>query len=175
MNKRAIVVGVAVAGTVGVLVQAMYVSGKADGGGFIGPGILSAEVNLVLEALLVLGLTFGFYLARSGNIEAHRINQTTWVLVNAVLVALIMAPSIRQAGVENLGELRDAGKWVPWLHGAIGTFAVLAGLWLVLQMNDLLPRHLHIAWWKNLMRLTLAAYWAVALMGLAIYKFWYVG
>jgi hypothetical protein len=51
----------------------------------------------------------------------------------------------------------------------------VAGLWLVLQMNDILPRRLHITGWKNLMRLTLAAYWVVALLGLAIYKFWYVG
>jgi hypothetical protein len=175
MKKLAMAVGVVVAGTVGVLVQAMYASGKADSGGFLGPGILSAEVNLVLEAVLVLGLTFGAYLARSGNIEAHRVNQTTWVLVNTVLVALIMAPSIRQTGVENVAELAAARNWVAWLHGAIGTFAVLAGLWLVLQMNDVLPRRVHVRGWKNLMRLTLAAYWVVALLGLAIYKYWYVG
>jgi hypothetical protein len=175
MKKLAIIVGVAAAGTVGVLVQTLYAAGKADKGGFFGPGVLSADVNLVLQAVLVLGLTFGFYLARSGNIAAHRVNQTTWVLVNTVLVALIMAPSLGQVALNSTGDLADTRYWVTWLHASVATFAVVAGLWLVLQMNDILPRRLHITWWKNLMRLTLAAYWVVALRGLATYKFWYVG
>ncbi len=54
-----------------------------------------ADVNITLEVLLVTGLTVGMTLARRGHIEAHRTNQTTWVMVNAVLVAPIMAGSIR--------------------------------------------------------------------------------
>jgi hypothetical protein len=38
-------------------------------------------------------------------------------------------------------------------------------------MNDVLPARLHIRWWKKLMRLTLAGYWTVALIGLATYYF----
>jgi hypothetical protein len=174
MRKLAIIVGVAVAVTVGILVQAMNASGKGGGAGFLGPGVLSADVNLVLEVVLVLGLTFGFYLARSGNIAAHRVNQTTWVLVNAVLVALIMAPSLRAVGLKSVSSFADMYSWVTLLHVSIGTFAVLSGLWLVLQMNDILPRRMHITWWKNLMRLTLAAYWLVALLGFAVYYYWYM-
>jgi len=48
---------------------------------------LLADVNITLEVLLVTGLTVGMTLARRGHIEAHRTNQTTWVTVNAVLVA----------------------------------------------------------------------------------------
>jgi hypothetical protein len=40
-------------------------------------------------------------------------------------------------------------------------------------MNDILPRRFHVAWWKNLMRLTLAGYWAVAVLGFLTYYFWY--
>jgi len=32
---------------------------------------------------------------------------------------------------------------------------------------------MHIAWWKTLMRCTLAGYWEVALGGLATYYVWY--
>lgn len=53
-----------------------------------------------------------------------------------------------------------------------GALAVAIAL-LVLQMNDVLPRRLYIKWWKNLMRLTLAGYWLVALLGLITYYFWY--
>jgi len=41
-------------------------------------------------------------------------------------------------------------------------------------MNDILPQRFHVRWWKNLMRLTLARYWTVALLGFATYYFWYV-
>ena len=52
--------------------------------------------------------------------------------------------------------------------------SLIAGLWLVLQMNDILPKSMHIGWWKTLMRLTLAGYWIVALLGFTMYYYWYV-
>lgn len=48
-----------------------------------------------------------------------------------------------------------------------------AGLWLVLQMNGLLPGRLRVHGWKTMMKLTLAGYWLVALLGLAIYYVWF--
>ena len=175
MRKPAIIGGIVGAGAVTALVLSLNASGKAGGGGFLGPGTLIADVNLVLEVLLVLGLTFGFYLARSGNIDAHRVNQTTWMLVNAALVALIMAPHLQEVKLKGLADLADTRLWVTWLHAAIGVFAVGSGLWLVLQMNDILPQRMHITWWKTLMRLTLTGYWLVALLGFATYYLWYMG
>lgn len=172
MKKPAILAGGALAAATALLVLWAQAKGK-DTPGFFGPGVLSADVNLALEILLVLGLTFGFYLARTGKIEAHRVNQTIWVLVNAVLVALIMASSLQEAKLGSMADLGDARLGITWLHALIGVFTVAAGLWLVLQMNDVLPRRLHIKWWKNLMRLTLAGYWLVALLGLVTYYFWY--
>ena len=172
MKKPAILAGGALAVATALLVLWIQAKGKHTPG-FFGPGVLTADVNLVLEILLVLGLTFGFYLARTGKIEAHRANQTIWVLVNAVLVALIMASSLQEAKLGSLADLADARLGITWLHALTGVFTVAAGLWLVLQMNDVLPRHLHIKWWKNLMRLTLAGYWLVALLGLITYYFWY--
>jgi hypothetical protein len=40
-------------------------------------------------------------------------------------------------------------------------------------MNDILPQRLHVRNWKNLMRLTLAGYWIVAILGIATYRAWY--
>ncbi len=116
-----------------------------------------------------------FFLARTGKIEAHRVNQTIWVLVNAALVAFIMVSSLQDVAVRSIADLADTRYWVTWLHALIGTATVGAGLWLVLQMNDILPQRLHVKGWKHLMRLTLAGYWAVALLGFATYYFWYVG
>lgn len=175
MKKRAILLGGAMALATAALVLGIRAMTKPGAPGFLGPGVLIADVNLVLEILLVLGLTAGFFLARKGNIEAHRSNQTIWVLVNAALVALIMASAMQDVKLGSVADLADARLGITWLHALIGTITAAAGLWLVLQMNDILPQRFHVTWWKNLMRLTLAGYWAVALLGFATYYFWYIG
>ncbi len=175
MRKLAILAGGALAVAVAALALGIIAAGKKGDAGFFGPGVLLADINLTLEILLVLGLTFGFFLARAGKIEAHRVNQTIWVLVNAALVAFIMVSSMQEVKLKSVADFADARYWVTWLHALIGTLPVCAGLWLVLQMNDTLPQRLHVNGWKNLMRLTLAGYWAVALLGFAPYYFWYVG
>lgn len=175
MKKSALIAGVTLSAATAAAVLAIFAAGKAGAPGFLGPGVLIADINLACEILLVLGLTFGFYLARTGNIEAHRVNQTIWVLVNAALVAVVMVPSMQDVKLKSLADLADLRTGITWLHALIGTFAVAAGLWLVLQMNDILPQRLHVTWWKNLMRLTLASYWAVALLGFVTYYFWYAG
>ena len=175
MRKLAILAGGTLAAATAALVLGIIAAGKKGDPGFFGPGVLIADINLALEILLVLGLTCGYFLARAGKLEAHRVNQTIWVLVNAALVAFIMASSLRDVKLKSIADLADTRYWVTWLHALIGTITVAAGLWLVLQMNDVLPQRFPVRWWKNLMRLTLAGYWAVALLGLATYYFWYVG
>jgi hypothetical protein len=173
LNKRALVIGgTALAITVAALV-ALRMSGKAEAGGFLGPGPLQSDINLVLELVLVAGLTWGMRLARAGNIEAHRVNQTAWVLVNSALVAFIMAGAMASFKIPSWRALADIGNALTVLHGLIGTFTFVAGLWLVLQMNDVLPARFHVQRWKGLMRMTLAGYWAVALLGIATYYYWY--
>ena len=173
MKATALIAGLAAAVVVAAVVLALRAAGKADVAGFLGPATRLADVNLLLQIALVLGLTFGAVLARKGRIEAHRINQTIWVLVNAALVACIMVGSILGFKLKSLADLADPGIGLTWLHALIGTLTFFAGLWLVLQMNDILPKRFHITWWKNLMRMTLAGYWAVALLGFATYYFWY--
>ena len=174
MKKLPILIGVVVAVVVALLVLRVQAAVPRDTPGFFGSAVLIADINLVFEVVLVFGLTFGFLLARWGKIEAHRYNQTIWVLVNTALVAFIMASAMREVQPESAANVTDPVYWVAWLHGLVGLFTVIAGLWLVLQMNDVLPQRLHIGWWKNLMRATLAGYWTVALIGFTTYYFWYV-
>lgn len=170
----AIAIGLGAAAITAGLAIALYAAGKAAAPGFLGPGKLAADVNLVLEVLLAVGLTFGYFLARGGNIEAHRVNQTAWVLVNAALVATIMANGLQDVKIGSAADLAEARVWVTWLHAIIGTLAAAAGVWIVLQMNDIVPRRWHVRWWKKLMRATLAAYWIVVLLGFATYYLYYV-
>jgi len=174
MRARALTAGVAALLVVGAVIWALHASGKAEGGGVLGSGPLIADINLALELLLVLGLTWGMFLARSGNIEAHRINQTVWVLVNGALVLFIMASAMASFKIPDLKALTNIGNAITVLHAIFGVLTVAGGLWLVLQMNDVLPARWHVRWWKGLMRATLVGYWAVALLGIATYYYWYV-
>ncbi len=156
-------------------IAGISMSGLEGARGFFGPGPLIADANLILEIFLVAGLTYGFLLARRGNIDAHQVNQTTWVVLNVGLIALVMAGSMQDVKLAKAADLANWRIVVTWLHAAVGTLTALAGLWIVLQMNDVLPHGLHVAGWKNLMRATLAGYWATALLGFTTYYFWYVG
>lgn len=173
MKAIALVSGGIIAAAAAALVLALRAARKADTAGFLGPATLLADINLLLQILLVLGLTFGMWLARRGRIEAHRVNQTIWVLVNAVLVGLIMFGSMASFKLARLSDLANAGNFIIVLHGVVGTLTLGAGLWLVLQMNDLVPQRWHVRGWKNLMRLTLAGYWVMALLGILTYRAWY--
>ena len=84
-----------------------------------------------------------------------------------------MVSSLPQAKVNSFADFAFASYWFIWLHIVIGSLTVCAGLWLVLQMNDILPQRLHVKRWKDLMRLTLAGYWLVAILGIATYRAWY--
>jgi hypothetical protein len=173
MKATAIAAGLALAAAVAFVVNAVFAAQREADPGFMGPGVFIADLNLALELLLLAGLTFGAYLARRGRIEAHRVNQTIWVLVNAALVVFMMFGSLADVKLAAPADLLDLRVAVTWLHAAIGTLTVIAGLWLVLQMNDVLPERVHLRGWKALMRMTLAGYWAVALLGLATYYLWY--
>ena len=169
MAKTAIGLGLGLATLTALALLGVFSAGNKPG--FLAPGVLTADFNLALQVLLVLGLTAGAFLARRGNIEAHRINQTTWVLVNTALVIFMMVPAMANVKISGAADLADIPTAVTWLHAIVGAFTVGAGLWLVLQMNDILPACLHISWWKTLMRLTLAGYWTVAVLGFVTYYF----
>ena len=155
-------------------IAGIWVSGLEGSRGFFGPGPLIADANLILEIFLVAGVSYGFLLARRGNIEAHQISQTTWVALNLGLIALVMAGSMQDVKIAKSADLADWRIGVTWLHAAAGTLTAFAGLWIVLQMSNALPKSLHVGWWKNLMRAALGGYWLTALLGFITYYFWYI-
>lgn len=169
MAKTALGLGLALGVLTALTVLGYFSSGMKPG--FITPDLFVSQFNLALQILLVLGLTFGAWLARSGRTEAHRVNQTIWVLVNAALVFCMMLPAMWDAKITQPSDLADPRIAFSWIHATIGACTVASGLWLVLQMNDILPRRFHIRRWKRLMRFTLAGYWTVAILGFVTYYF----
>jgi hypothetical protein len=155
-------------------IAGIWVAGMEGSRGYFGLGPLIADANLILELILVAGVSYGFVLARRGNIDAHQVNQTTWVLLNLGLIFLVMAGSMQDVKIAKGADLAEWRVGVTWLHAAVGTLTAAAGLWIVLQMNRVLPASLHVAGWKNLMRAALAGYWLTGLLGFITYYFWYV-
>jgi len=173
-KRSAIVTAAVMVGGALAWIAGIWLSGLAGSRGFFGAGPLIADANLILEIFLVAGVTYGFLLARRGNIDAHQINQTTWVILNLGLIALVMAGSMQDVKIAKTADLAGWRIGVTWLHALAGTLTALAGLWIVLQMNDVLPKRLHIGAWKNLMRAALAGYWLTGLLGFLTYYFWYI-
>jgi len=151
-------------------IAGISLSGLESSRGFFGAGPLIADANLILEVFLVAGISYGFLLARRGNIDAHQINQTTWVVLNIGLIVLVMAGSMQDVRIAKSADFANARIAVTWLHAAFGTLTALAGLWIVLQMSNVL----HVRAWKNLMRAAFAGYWLTALLGFLTYYLWYI-
>src|SRR6266516_138706 len=97
-------------------VAGISMTGLEGARGFLGLGPLIADANLILEIFLVAGLSYGFLLARRGNIEAHQVNQTTWVILNIGLIALVMAGSMQDVKIAKAAAFANWRIAVTWLH-----------------------------------------------------------
>src|SRR5258708_5178779 len=127
MRSAIVTAAVMIAGSL-AWIAGISLSGLKDSRGFFGAGPLIADANLILEVFLVAGITYGFLLARRGDIEAHQINQTTWVVLNIGLIALVMAGSMQDGenakgrGLRQLAHRRDlAARGVRNAHRARGS------------------------------------------------------
>lgn len=144
--------------------------------GFFGTrASLFADLNLIAEIILLLGLMVGYGFARQGNIPAHQYNQTAWVLFNILLTLFIMAVAFNRQVIPGIPDnLRGAFGLTSTIHAILGAITILCGIYILLRMNKLLPKALRVSWWKNLMRFTLGMYWLVGVFGLTTYYVWYV-
>ena len=133
------------------------------------------DLNILAQVILLLGLVVGAFFARRGHITTHQTIQTGLVLFNIVLTIFIMVVAYYEYVLPGVpAELRSAHGIVSTIHAALGLLAVLCGIYLILRMNQIIPKRWRVKWWKNLMRFTLGLYLLVGLFGLGIYYVWYV-
>ena len=104
--------------------------GFASGTGLFGTrASLFADLNLLAEIVLLLGLTVGYGLAKGNKIAAHQYNQTVWVLLNIVLVMFIMIISFSRQVVRGIpAELLKAYYFTSFLHSLLGGITILCGI-----------------------------------------------
>ena len=135
-----------------------------------------ANVVLVLEIAMGVGLLVGARLARKGRFRQHAWCQSVIVLLNLAVVAVMMIPSFRVHVLPRVpAKLGKAYYALATTHGAFGTVTELAGLYILLSAGtSVLPERLRITKYKAWMRSVLVLWWVVLLLGIATYTRWYV-
>jgi uncharacterized membrane protein YozB (DUF420 family) len=135
-----------------------------------------ANVVLALEIVMGIGLLLGAWLARKRRFRQHSWCQSTIVLLNLAVVAVMMIPSFRVHVLPRIPtKLGKAYYALATMHGALGTITELAGLYILMSAGtSVLPEKLRITKYKVWMRSVLALWWVVLLLGMATYTRWYV-
>jgi uncharacterized membrane protein YozB (DUF420 family) len=136
----------------------------------------AANVVLVLEIAMGIGLLLGARLARKKCFRQHAWCQSAIVLLNLAVVAVMMIPSFRVHVLPRVpAKLGKAYYALATTHAAFGAVTELAGLYVLLSAGtNLLPEKLRITRYKLWMRTALVLWWVVLLLGMATYTRWYV-
>jgi len=136
----------------------------------------TADVVLLLEITMGVGLLIGARLARMGRFRQHAKCQSAIVLLNLAVIVVMMVPSFRLHVFPRIpAKLGKAYYALATTHAALGCAAEIAGLYILLSVGtNLLPDKLRIANYKMWMRSVLALWWLVLLLGFATYTRWYV-
>lgn len=137
---------------------------------------LGANVVLVLEIAMGIGLLLGARLARKRRFRQHAWCQSTIVLLNLAVVVVMMIPSFRLHVLPRVpAKLGKAYYALATLHGSFGTVTELAGLYVLVSAGTkVLPEKLRITKYKAWMWSVLVLWWVVLLLGMATYTRWYV-
>ena len=135
-----------------------------------------ADLVLLLEILMGVGLLVGARLARSRRFRAHAWCQSIIVLTNFIVIVVVMVPSFHVHVSPKIPlRLGKAYYALATTHAALGTIAEIAALYILLAAGtDILPSKLRMTDYKTWMRSVLMLWWLELLMGLALYVRWYV-
>jgi uncharacterized membrane protein YozB (DUF420 family) len=135
-----------------------------------------ADLILLLEIAMGVGLLTGAWLARARRFRQHAWCQSVIVLLNLAVIGLMMIPSFRVHVFPRIpGRLGKAYYALATTHAGLGTFTELAALYILLSAGtQVLPGKLRITKYKPWMRSVLVLWWGVLFLGIATYTRWYV-
>jgi uncharacterized membrane protein YozB (DUF420 family) len=146
--------------------------------GFLGTSApLSADIALAIEIAMGLTLIIGMVLARRQRYRSHTWCQSTVVVLNLIVIALVMAPSFRsQVAPKIPARLAHSYYAVATAHATMGCIAELLGLYIILVAGTRipLPKRLRFVRYKPWMRTELVIWWLALLLGVATYVRWYI-
>ena len=135
-----------------------------------------ANLVLLLEIAMGVGLLIGSLLARLRRFRGHAWCQSVIVLLNLAVIVLTMIPSFCvHVSSEIPLKLGKAYYSLATAHAALGTITEIAGLYILLAAGtSVLPEKFRITKYKLWMRTVLVLWWVVLLLGLATYARWYI-
>lgn len=135
-----------------------------------------ADAAAIAEVALAALLLVGWLLVRRGYIRAHRILQSSVILVNIPIVLYAMVPPYLQYIAPSLpGQLGTADVLVPTIMLVAGAAAELLGIYIILVAGTpWVPARFRFRRYKLWMRTELTLWWAVVIAGLATYWLFFV-
>jgi uncharacterized membrane protein YozB (DUF420 family) len=145
--------------------------------GFLGTAApRTADIVLLLEMGMGVGLLAGALFARARWYRLHAACQSVIVLLNLALIVLAMFPTFHSRVLPRLpGRIGKPYSALAATHAAVGGAAEIAGLYILLAAGtNLLPARFRITRYKLWMRNVLLLWWIVLLLGIATYARWYV-
>jgi plastocyanin/uncharacterized membrane protein YozB (DUF420 family) len=147
-----------------------------NGRGFLGTNAsVLADITLILGIVVAITLTIGMLLAVRKRYNTHRWVQTTAVTLNAVLVLFYMIGSFFKSAAPGIPQrLNETYYLSPTIHGILGLFTLIFGLFVMLRGNELVPQALKFNNYKLFMRTAYTMYILVTLLGIWVYATWYV-
>ena len=134
-----------------------------------------ANLTLLLEIAMGVGLLIGAFLARRQRFRQHAWCQAVIVLLNLAVIVLVMIPSFRVQVIPKIPlKLGKAYYALATTHAALGTITEVAGLYILLAAGtSVLPEKFRVTNYKLWMRTVLMLWWVVLLLGFATYARWY--
>jgi uncharacterized membrane protein YozB (DUF420 family) len=135
-----------------------------------------ADLILILEILMGVGLLVGAQLARNRRFRAHAWCQSVIVLANFAVVVVFMVSSFHVHVSPKIPlKLGSAYYALATAHAALGTITQVAALYVLLAAGtNILPPKLRLSDYKTWMRSVLVLWWLQLALGLALYVRWYV-
>ena len=136
-----------------------------------------SDLNLMIQVAMGIALIFGAFLARAKRFVAHGICQTVVLVLNLAMIYFLMWPSFHSHVLPRIPKrLGKRFYAVATIHGVLGVLAEILGLYIVLVAGTkILQETWRFKRWKLWMRIELALWWSVLLMGAVTYWIWYVG
>ena len=145
--------------------------------GFLGTAASGgADLGLLLEIAIGVGLLIGTWLVRLKRYRQHAWCQSVIVILNAALIVLTMIPAFRVQVLPRIPEKLGRGFYgLATTHAVFGSVTEVAGLYILLAAGTrVLPQKLRLTRYKAWMWTVLALWWVVLILGMATYARWYI-
>ena len=135
---------------------------------------LVADVNLLVQVLLLAVLIFGALQARRGIRDTHQWLMTGAVIINAAAIILVMNPSFFRALPSALRDPGSLRSMLLWPHMIVGVLAELMGVYIAIRTRVEASGP---AGWRAAIP-TMVVTWFLwvlaAAVGMGLYVVWYV-